>query len=577
MTDPAYIKSLEEKVKLLETKVKHLSNDLRLTREENEASLANYFELYSHMERNVEERTGDIRRLQKTLEQKGHELQMMLDLAPGIIFYKDPERRFVRVNKKYARLLDLPINDIIGKAYSDLFPQFRDNGDETELKVVQEGIPVLNKTEHLETPTGRRQIIIDRVPYKDINNRVSGLVGFALDVTDIKAAEQEKSQLEAQLHHAQRIESIGTLAGGIAHNFNNILMGILGHVSIMLMEKKPDDAHYENLKSIENQITSASELTRQLLGYAQEGRYELKTFDLNHLVRNTAKTFGMTKKDIRIHQDLAEDLKSIKADYGQIEQVLLNLLVNAADAMPRGGDLVLSTENVTHADMHSKPYIAKPGNYVLLTVKDSGVGMDEATMDRIFEPFFTTKGFARGTGLGLASTYGIIKGHGGYIDVSSEKGRGTTFDLYLPAMKAPAEKIEKGAAKDMLQGKERVLLVDDEATVVEVAEEMLKMLGYDVLLARNGMEAVSLYEAHHDSIDIVLLDMIMPEMGGGETYDRIKAIRPTAKVLLSSGYSIDGEATEILDRGCDGFIQKPFNLTDLSQRMREILEGKEAA
>ncbi|GAG11932.1 unnamed protein product, partial [marine sediment metagenome] len=213
-----------------------------------------------------------------------------------------------------------------------------------------------------------------------------------------------------------------------------------------------------------------------------------------------------------------------------------------------------------------------PGNYALLTVRDTGVGMDKKTLERIFDPFFTTKGLAKGTGLGLASVYGIIKAHGGYIDVESKKGQGTTFEIYLPATEKEVIK-EKELPVELIKGEETVLLVDDEDMIIDVGEQMLKTLGYNVLTAGSGKEAIELYKKNRDKIDMVLLDMIMPGVGGGETYDRMKEINPRVKVLLSSGYTIDGQATEILERGCNGFIQKPFNMKRLSQGIREILDS----
>ena len=394
-------------------------------------------------------------------------------------------------------------------------------------------------------------------------------IGFRGIVRDIS----EEQRLEAQLQHAQRMESIGTLAGGIAHNFNNLLMGIMGYASLMLLETDSDHPNHKRLKNIEKQVESGSKLTSQLLGYAREGSYEVKPISLNQLVKETSDTFGMTKRETMVHQELSEKLYCIKADQGQIEQVLLNLYVNAADAMPGGGDLFLKTVNVADKDMTGKPYKVKPRNYVLLTVKDTGVGMDEETKERIFEPFFTTKGLASGTGLGMASAYGIIKGHGGYIDVDSKKGEGTTFSIYLPATEKDLEE-KKVSFDGLVKGKGTVLLVDDEEMVLDSGGQMLKHLGYEVLLAGDGRNAVELYRKNQDKIDLVLLDMVMPVLGGGKTFDRMKEINSGVKVLLSSGYSIEGEAKEILKRGCDAFIQKPFKLEQLSQKIGEILDKK---
>jgi two-component system cell cycle sensor histidine kinase/response regulator CckA len=386
---------------------------------------------------------------------------------------------------------------------------------------------------------------------------------FLRDITPQK-------KLEAQLQYAQKMEAVGTLAGGIAHDFNNLLMGIQGNVSLMLMDVDKTHEHYERLRNIEKHVQSGARLTTHLLGYARKGKYEVAPVDLNQLVEETSHTFGRTKKEITIHRDFAKGLFAIDADSGQIEQVLLNLYVNAADAMPSGGTLILKTSNVTHEDMQGRLYEPKPGKYVLLTVTDTGTGMYKKTIERIFDPFFTTKEMGRGTGLGLASAYGIIKGHGGYIDVDSQRGQGTTFSIYLPASSEKAQKTVRAAGR-FIPGTGTVLLVDDEEAIIQVGKELLEAMGYRVLLSRNGREAIKVYRKNQDDIDIVILDMVMPGMGGGEAYDRIKKMNPEVRVLLSSGFSIDGEASHILDRGCNGFIQKPFAMQELSGAIREIL------
>jgi CheY-like chemotaxis protein len=248
----------------------------------------------------------------------------------------------------------------------------------------------------------------------------------------------------------------------------------------------------------------------------------------------------------------------------------LNLYINAADAMPGGGELTIKTSNVNHEDMKGKSYDPKPGNYVMLTVTDTGVGMDKRTMTRIFDPFFTTKEMGRGTGLGLASVYGIIKGHAGYIDVESKNDSGTTFSIYIPASN---QKVQSSIdTHKIVEGTGTVLLVDDEEMVLDVGLKLLESLGYTVLSAKSGSDAVKTYEEKKEQIDMVILDLIMPQMGGGETFDRLKEISPDVRVLLSSGYSIDGQAKEILKRGCDGFIQKPFSIEELSGKISEMLD-----
>ena len=396
------------------------------------------------------------------------------------------------------------------------------------------------------------------------------VIAVARDITERKEVEEERKTLEAQLQHAQKMESVGTLAGGIAHDFNNLLMAVQGNVSLMLMDIDSTHPTYERLKNVEKQVQSGARLTSHLLGYARKGKYEVKPLDLNQLLKETSDAFGRTRKEVMIHRELSENLSAIKADPGQIEQVLLNLYVNAADAMPGGGNLILKTMNMTHKDMKDKVYDPKPGKYVLLTVTDTGTGMDDETIERIFDPFFTTKEMGRGTGLGLASTYGIIKGHGGYIDVDSKKGQGSTFNIYLPVSEIKFEKAIE-AAEQFIRGTGTVLVVDDEDEVLEIAKDLLEAMGYRVIKAKDGKGAVEVYKKNQDDINIVVLDMVMPNMGGGEAYDRMKEINPDIKVLLSSGFSIDGEATEIMERGCDGFIHKPFKMKDFSEKIMEIL------
>ncbi|MBN2844594.1 MAG: response regulator, partial [Deltaproteobacteria bacterium] len=310
------------------------------------------------------------------------------------------------------------------------------------------------------------------------------------------------------------------------------------------------------------------------LGFARGGRYEVKPTDMNDIVEKTSAMFGRTKKEITIHRKYKKDLWTVDADRTQMEQVFLNLYVNAWQAMPGGGDIFLETDNDLLNDDEALPIALASGKYVKITVRDTGTGMDAKILERIFDPFFTTKEMGRGTGLGLATVYGIIKGHGGLIDVTSEPGQGTTFIIYLPATEKAIVRDDKDD-ENVYRGNETILLIDDETIVLDVNKELLESLGYHVHVASIGEEAISLYNEKKGEIDLVILDMIMPGMSGEEIFNRVQAINPRQKVLLSSGYSIDGRARGILERGGEGFIQKPFNLKQLAREVRAILDMTE--
>ena len=494
-------------------------------------------------------------------------LKNILDSSIDGITTTDLQGNVIYISPRTRDMLGYRQKEIVGKKIYSLYANGKEDAKAIMKELREKGELKDHEMRFIRKDGELIDINLSASLLKNEKGEVIGTLGIYRDIT-------EKNKLLTQLHQAQKIEALGTLAGGIAHNFNNLLMAVMGNTSLILLDTAPDNPNYERLMNIEKQVQSGSKLTRQLLGYAREGRYEIRPISLSQVVKETSDTFATTKKEIRVHQELAKDLFGINADQGQIEQVLMNLYVNAADAMPGGGDLFLKTTNITHKDMRGKPYKVKSGNYVLLAVRDTGIGMDKKTKNKVFDPFFTTKGMGKGTGLGLASVYGIIKAHGGYIDVKSKKGQGTTFCIYLPASKKRVEKTAKGAEK-ITEGEGTILLVDDEEMILDVSVQLLKILGYKVIEARGGKEAVDIYRQAKDKIDMVLLDMVMPEMCGGKAYDLMKDINPNVKVLLSSGYSIDGQATEILNRGCDGFIQKPFSMKGLSQRIREILDKKQ--
>ena len=379
-------------------------------------------------------------------------------------------------------------------------------------------------------------------------------------------------RLEAELQQARRMEALGTLAGSVAHDFNNLLMGIHGRISMMLMNSDTSHPHHRDLTDIEEIISSGADLTKQLLGFSRGGRYEVRATDLNSLIKHTFDLFGRMKKHIRIQRRFQRDLWAAEVDRGQFEQVLLNLFLNASEAMPEGGTLSLRTRNALLDKEYTEPHRVPAGRFVHVSVADTGIGMDDETLRRIFEPFFTTKGMGRGTGLGLASAYGIIQNHGGIIEVSSKVGAGTTFDIYLPASERAIHTERASPPEPVIKGTETILLVDDEPKVLDICERFLRSAGYSVLTAKNGQEALATYEQNKTDVAMVVIDMIMPGMNGRELFDQLRAIQPTLKVLVSTGYSIKGAVSDLMIRGCKGYIQKPFSIRGLAKEIRRILD-----
>ncbi len=507
---------------------------------------------------------SDRKKAEKQLQESEERLQELLAKSSDMIVVLNDRGFFQYVSPSVKPLLHYEQADLAGRNCLDfIHPDDLDSVRKAIQEVVlqrHKGIP----TEFRFRRADGSWANLEALGSNCLDNpAVHGIIINAREIS-------ERKRLETQLFHAQKMEAIGRLAGGIAHDFNNILMGIQGYISLLLLKIDALNPDFEKMINIQTLVQSGADLTGKLLGFARGGRYELKATDINTLIAKTVNLFGRTKKEIAVHQKYEKNSWTVEVDRVQMEQVILNLLVNAWQAMSQGGDIYVETQNV----VLSRSSLAREipaGDYVKITIADTGIGMDEETRLKIFEPFFTTREKFRGVGLGLASAFGIIKEHGGIIDVASNPGKGTTFKIYLPTSAKEVPK-EIYADKTILTGNESILLVDDESSIIDVCRDILTNLGYKIFIAGSGQEAIAIYTPNKDKIDLVILDMIMPGLNGNETYNRLKSINPQVRVILSTGFSGGDQAQKILDNGCQGLIQKPFRIEDLSRKIREVLD-----
>lgn len=505
-----------------------------------------------------------VKQAYQALEESEDRYHRLFESVSDAVFVVNPGTdRIIEVNETAVTSYGYTRSDFLQMRFDDL--SIRDDSlpDRHGDDVQQKGLQFQRKHDGTVIPV---ELSLRSFIWKDQDVQIVAV----RDISDRIRLEEEQKRFQEILSRKEKMEAVGLLSGGIAHDFNNLLMGIQGYASLIMMELTEDHPHYEMLQAIVNQVQSGANLTKQLLGFAQGGRYHVKTIDLNELVKETAVMFGRTRKEIVIHEDYIDDLWGVDVDRGQMEQVLLNLFLNAWQAMPTGGDLYLATDNVRLDADYVEPHECQPGAYVKISITDTGVGMDENTRKRIFDPFFTTRQKGRGTGLGLASAYGIIKGHGGFINVYTEVNRGSSFHIYLPASQGKVVAEEKAPAI-VTSGHETILLVDDEEMILDATRRMLEGLGYQVCTARNSFEAMEVFRTEQDKIDLVILDMIMPGMGGGELFEQLKSLKADVRVILASGYSLNGPAQEIMNKGAFAFLQKPFMIDELSQKIRGAL------
>lgn len=512
--------------------------------------------------------------VEEALRKSEERFRRMAERLLDVMFQTDTEGFLTYLSPSVIHVLGWAPEEMIGKHVVE-FVDDRDAAKAFEkMNDALAGVPITNLQLTLKRKDGATlssEISGSRLMQGDI---VEGVLGLLRDVTERKQAEKEREKLEERLQQAQKMEAVGQLAGGIAHDFNNLLQVILGHVDLIQGELGPENACAAGLDEVHRAAERAADLTRQLLAFSRRQIISPVDLDLNELIQGILK---MIHRVIGEHIELSfmpgNSLNTVHVDRGQIEQVLMNLCVNARDAMPNGGGLTIKTENVQFdAESYDEQMIGADGWYVMLSVTDTGCGMDETVQEQIFDPFFTTKEVGQGTGLGLATVYGIVKQHDGLINVYSELDKGTMFKVYLPAVARPAEEIQPSIEKPVVGGSETILLAEDEESVRTLSCHMLRTAGYTVLAARNGEEALRLFAKHPDEIDLALLDVIMPKLGGKGVMERIQTERPTMRFLFCSGYDESAIHTNFVIKEGLHLIMKPYRRADLLRAIRTTLD-----
>jgi two-component system cell cycle sensor histidine kinase/response regulator CckA len=518
------------------------------------------------------------RAAQRALQEEKAIAQRYLDIAGVMMLALDPSADVILINKKGCEILGYEKREILGKNWFDHFIPLRVREEiKSVFSRVIQGDAELN--EFVENPVlcrsgGERLIAWHNTVVRDEDDRVVTILSSGEDITEHKRIEEERASLEEQLRQSQKMEAIGRLAGGVAHDFNNLLTVISGHCELSLFSLAEGDPVRANIEEIKKASDRAAGLTHQLLAFSRKQIMEMKVLDLNEVLQRLDKMLRrIIGEDIELLVIPGEPIGLVKADPWQIEQVVMNLAVNARDAMPNGGKLTIATANVELDEAYSRKHLAvQPGRYVMLSVSDTGMGMTPEIMDRVLEPFFTTKEPGKGTGLGLSTVYGIVKQSGGNIWLYSEPGRGTTFKIYLPQADEALEGLKEETAGEVPRGDETILVVEDEETVRKLAVRILKKQGYKVLEASGGDEALLRCKEFEDSIHLILTDVVMPGMSGKKLVDRLQKIYPEIKVLYMSGYTDNAiHHHGVLDPGTN-FIQKPFTIDGLARKMREVLD-----
>ncbi|MCU0289832.1 MAG: ATP-binding protein [Acidobacteria bacterium] len=575
------IRELKKEIQRLETVNKHLRNELTLAEEEKESARKNYFDIISTMEEKVVQRTQETKNLQNLVECKSKELQLMLDSSPAMIFYMDMEQRYIRVNMEFARTLGYPINKIIGKTYKELFPGGEQSILEDGLEIIHSGQSILNISGFIDTPGGRRHIFTNKIPYKDVNGKIIGIIGFALDVTELKQAEKKKKELEEKLVQLEKMEAIGRLAGGVAHDLNNVLSAVVSYPDLLLMKLEANSPLRKSIEIIQKSGEKAAAIIEDLLTLARRSVTITEVLNLNEIVSSyliSPEHEKLKRFNSQVHfkKYLDKNLLCIKGSPLHLTKTLMNLMANAVEATQHKGTVTIRTMNrCLDQSIHGYDLSVPEGDYVVLTITDTGTGISEENLSKIFEPFYTKKVMGRGgTGLGMAVVWGTMKDHKGNINIINEEGKGTTFELFFPVCREPIPG-EKAmvSIKQYVGSHERILVVDDVPEQRDISSLILTSLNYQVAAVASGEAAVEYMETN--PIDLVILDMIMdPGMDGLDTYREIIKRHPGQKAIISSGYSETQRVREAQRLGAGSYVKKPYTLEKIGLAVRSELDKR---
>ncbi len=525
--------------------------------------------------RELEKKSIKLSEVQEELER----FQLMIESAHDAIFFKNLESRYIIANDKTLKTFGLSREDIIGKNDYELMPDLKEaqkNVYDDQI-VFKSGKPT-KIFKHMTGAEGKKywfQAI--KVPQFDNDGKIIGLVGIARDITKQKRVEEEKQKIEAQLHQARKMESIGILAGGIAHDFNNILYIILGNTELAMEEIPEWNPVYASIKEVKAASLRAVGIVRQLLSFSRKTTQEFKPIDAITIIKDTVKFLRSTiPSTIEIHTNIAARQLTVLADPIQIIQLLMNIATNASEAMEEtGGILEITVENETLKEGSAKSYLElAKGDYIKITLSDTGPGIEPEIIDQIFDPYFTTKEIGKGSGMGLAVVHGIVKGHNGAITVDSQSGKGATFTILLPVVtEKPA--VEAKTMDKIPRGSETILFVDDEKSITDMTQRMLEQFGYRVETRLNPLEALELFQSKPHEFDLVITDMTMPQMTGVKLSEKLKDVRSDIPVILCTGHSslIDEEKAKKL--GITAYIMKPIVMRDIAKTIRKVLDNKE--